>query len=97
MYDVAADREWNQWSTGDVLSPDVSHTETGVAFGRARIKSSRTSLNAGHPGVSDRDLDYCVLKRQRREFEFEKLRQQQQFDEWKQQMEAERRSAEAHV
>ena len=53
-------------------------------------KSSRTSWNAGHPGVSVCDLDYFVLERQRREFEFEKLRQQQQFVEWKQQMEERR-------
>ena len=89
MYDVAAGRGWNQWSTCNLLSPDRSHTETGVAFGGARIKSSRTSWNAGHAGVSDRDLDYFVLERQRREFEFEKLRQQQQFEEWKHQMEEE--------
>ena len=63
MYDVAADRGWNQWSTGGILSPDRIHTETGVAFGGARIKSSRTSWNAGHPGVSDRDLNYFVLER----------------------------------
>ena len=80
---VAADRGWNQSSTGDLLSPDKNHGETGFAFGGARTKSSRTSWNAGHPGVSDRDLDYFVLERQRREFEFEKLRQQQQFEEWK--------------
>ena len=73
MYDVAAGRGWNQWSTDDLLSPDRSHTETGVAIGEARIKSSRTSWNAGHLGVSDRDLDYFVLERQRREFEFKKL------------------------
>ena len=90
--DVAADRGWNQWSTGDFFSPDRSHTETSFAFGGARIKSSRTTLNAGHPGVSDRDLE-----RQRWEFEFEKLRQQWQLEEWKQQMEEERRSAESHV
>ena len=58
------------------------------------LKSSRTSWNAGHPCVSDRDLDYFILDRQRRKFEFEKLRQEQQFEEWKQQMEEERRSAE---
>ena len=96
MYDVAAGRGWNQWSTCNLLSPDRSHTETGVAFGGARIKSSRTSWNAGEPSVLDRDLDYFVLERQRREFESEKLRQQQ-FEEWKQQKEEERRSAEAHV
>ena len=81
MYDVAADSEWNQWSTGDLLSPCSSHTETSVAFGEARIKSSRTSWNAGYPGVSDRDLDYFILERRRWEFEFEKLRWQQQFEE----------------
>ena len=96
-YDVAADRGWNQWLTGDLLSSDRSHKEKGFAFGGARIKSSRTSWNAGHPGVSDRDLGYFVLDRQRREFEFAKLRQQQHFEEWKQQMEEKRRSAEAHV
>ena len=69
----------------------------GSTFGGARIKSSSTSWNARHPGLSDRDLDYFVMERQRREFEFEKLRQQQKFEEWKQQMEEERRSAEAHV
>ena len=36
--DVAADRGWNQWSTGDILPPDSSHAETGFAFGGARIK-----------------------------------------------------------
>ena len=41
--DVAADRGWNQCSTGDLLSPGRSHTETGFAFGGERIKSSRTS------------------------------------------------------
>ena len=70
--------------------------ETGIVFGRARIKSSRMSWNPGNPGVSDHDLDYFILERQRRKFEVEKLRQQQQFEEWKQQMEEERRSAEAH-
>ena len=78
------------------MSPDRSHTETGVTFGGERIKSSRTSWNAGEPGVLDRDLDYFVLERQRREFESEKLRQQQ-FEEWKKQKEEVRRSAEAHV
>ena len=62
----------------------------------SKDKSSRISWNAGNPGVSDHDLDYFILERQRREFEFEKLRQQQ-FEEWKQQIEEERRSAEAHV
>ena len=95
--DVAADGEWNQWSTGHLLSPDRSHAETGFAFGEATLTNSKTSWNAEHPGVSDRDLDYFVLKRQRREFEFEKLRQQQQFKECKQQMEEERRSAKTHV
>ena len=87
--DVAADKERNQWSTGDLLSPDRSHAETGFAFGGATIKSSRTSWNVGHRGVSDRDLDYFVLERQRRESEFEKLRQQRPIEEWKQQMEEE--------
>ena len=73
--DVAADRGWNQWSTDDLLSPDRSHAETGFAFGGARIEGNRTRWNAGHPGVSDRDLDYFVLERPRREFEFLKLRQ----------------------
>ena len=95
--DVAAYRGWNQWSTGDLLTSHVSHNETGFAIIGARINSSSSSWNARHPGVSDRDLDYFVLKGQRRKFEFEKLRQQRRFAEWKQEMEEERRSAEAHV
>ena len=95
--DVAADRGRNQWSTGDLLSPDRNHAETGFAFGGARIESSRTSWNAGHPVVADRYLHYFVLERQRRDFEFEKQRQRQQFEERKQRMEEERRSAESHV
>ena len=94
--DVAADKGWNQWSTGNLLSPDRNHTETGFAFGGANITSSRPNSKARYPGVSDRDLDYFVVEQQRREFEFEKLRQQRQFEAWKQQME-ERRSAEVHV
>ena len=95
--EVATDRGWSQWSTGDLLSPDKNHTETGFAFGGERLKCSRASWNAGHPGVSDRDLDYFVSEQQRREFEFENLRQQRQFEEWKQQTKEEQRSAEAHV
>ena len=95
--DVTADRGWKRWSTGDLLSPDRSHAETCFAFGGARIKSRRTCWNARHPGVSDPDLYYFVLERQIREFELEKLRQQRQFGEWKQQTEEERRSAKAHV
>ena len=82
--------------TGDLLSPDTNHIETGFAFGGARLKCIRTSWNVGHPGVSDRDLDYIALERQRQVFEFEKLKQWQ-FEEWKQQMKEERRSTVAHV
>ena len=58
--DVTAAEERNQLSTGVMLPPDRNHTETGYAFGGTRLTSIRTSWNAGHPGVSDRHLEYFV-------------------------------------
>ena len=37
---VAAAMGWNQWSTGDMFSPVMNHTETSVAFGEVRLKIS---------------------------------------------------------
>ena len=95
--DFAAARDGTSGRQAICCNQTGTNTETGFAFGGARLKSSRTSWNAGYPEVSDRDLDCFVLQRQRREFEFEKLKQQRQFEEWKQKMEEERRSAEAHI